>query len=156
MSCLTLCGPMDCSLLGPSVHGIFQARILEWVAISFSRGSSQPRDRTRVSRIAGRHFRQDKCVFLRTNFHSKECLIITASDFFLFSHWVMLSFLKYYYVNSRIFFHIFSAFQSVTLFFFFFDAQVIQILLVEVSSNVLWCPFDMIHQSSITLIFGSV
>ena len=37
---LTLCNPMDCSLPGSSVHGIFQARILEWVAISFSRGSS--------------------------------------------------------------------------------------------------------------------
>ena len=44
----TLCDPMDCSLPGSSVHGIFQARILEWIAISFSRGSSQPRDRTRV------------------------------------------------------------------------------------------------------------
>ena len=43
-SCLTLCHPMDCSLPGSSTHGIFQARILEWVAISFSRGSSQPRD----------------------------------------------------------------------------------------------------------------
>ena len=39
-SCLTLCDPMDCSLPGFSVHGIFQARVLEWVAISFSRGSS--------------------------------------------------------------------------------------------------------------------
>ena len=37
-SCLTLCDPMDCSLLGSSVHGIFQARVLGWVAISFSRG----------------------------------------------------------------------------------------------------------------------
>ena len=55
-SCLTLCNPMDCSLLGSSIHGIFQARILEWVAISFSRGSSQPRDRTRVSGIVGRCF----------------------------------------------------------------------------------------------------
>ena len=52
----TLCDPMDFSLPGSSVHGIFQARILEWVAISFSRGSSQPRDRTRVSHTAGRHF----------------------------------------------------------------------------------------------------
>ena len=43
-SCLTLCDPMDCSPPGSSVHGILQARILEWVAISFSRGSSQPRD----------------------------------------------------------------------------------------------------------------
>ena len=45
-SYLTLCGPMNCSLPGSSVHSILQARILEWVAISYSRGSSQPRDRT--------------------------------------------------------------------------------------------------------------
>ena len=43
-SCLALCNAMDCSLMGSSVHGIFQARILEWVAILSSRGSSQPRD----------------------------------------------------------------------------------------------------------------
>ena len=49
----TLWDPMDCSLSGSSVHGIFQARILEWVAISFSRGSSQPRDQTQLSYIAG-------------------------------------------------------------------------------------------------------
>ena len=54
--CLTLCDPMDYSLPGSSVHGIHQARVLEWVAISFSRGSSQPRDRTWVSLTAGRHF----------------------------------------------------------------------------------------------------
>ena len=42
-SSLTLCDPMDCSLSGSSVHGIFQARVLEWIAISFSRGSSRPR-----------------------------------------------------------------------------------------------------------------
>ena len=55
-SCPTLCDPMDCSLPRSSVHGIFQARVLEWVAISFSRGSSRPRDWTRVFRIAGRCF----------------------------------------------------------------------------------------------------
>ena len=55
-SCPTLCDPMDCSLPGSSVHGIFQARVLEWVAVSFSRRSSQPRDWTRVSCIAGKHF----------------------------------------------------------------------------------------------------
>ena len=55
-SCPTLCDPMDCSPPGSSVHGILQARILEWVAISFSRGPSQPRDQTQVSRIAGRRF----------------------------------------------------------------------------------------------------
>ena len=53
---LTLCDPMDCSLPGSSVHGILQARILEWAAMPFSRGSSWPRDRTRVSWIAGRFF----------------------------------------------------------------------------------------------------
>ena len=46
-SCPTHCDPLDCSPPGSSVHGILQARILEWVAISFSRGSSQPRDQTR-------------------------------------------------------------------------------------------------------------
>ena len=51
-SCLTLCNPMDCSPPGSSVHGISQARVLVWVAISFSRGSSQPRDRTQVSYIS--------------------------------------------------------------------------------------------------------
>ena len=52
----TLCNPMDYSLPGSMVHGIFQARMLEWVAISFSRRSSPPRDWTQVSRIVGRHF----------------------------------------------------------------------------------------------------
>ena len=47
---------MDHSLPSFSIHGIFQARVLEWVAISFSRGSAQPRDRTQVSRIVGRRF----------------------------------------------------------------------------------------------------
>ena len=47
---------MDCSPPGSSIHGIFQARILEWVAIAFSRGSSQPRDWTQVSCITGRFF----------------------------------------------------------------------------------------------------
>ena len=45
-SCPTLCDPVDCSPPGSSIHGILQARILEWVAISFSRGCSRPRDRT--------------------------------------------------------------------------------------------------------------
>ena len=54
--CPTLCDPMDCSLPGSSVHGIFQAIVLEWIAISFSRGSSQRRDRTRVSCIVDRGF----------------------------------------------------------------------------------------------------
>ena len=50
-SCLTLCHPMDCSPPGYSIHGISQARILEWVVISFSKGSSWPRDWTFISCI---------------------------------------------------------------------------------------------------------
>ena len=50
-SCLTPCNPMDYA-----THGILQARILEWVAFPFSRGSSQPRDQTHISHIAGRFF----------------------------------------------------------------------------------------------------
>ena len=53
---LTLCDPLDCSPPGASVHRISQAWILEWVVISFSRGSSRPRDQTLVSYIAGRFF----------------------------------------------------------------------------------------------------
>ena len=55
-SCPTLCDPVDYNLSGSSVHGIFQARVLQWIAISFSRGSSQPRNQSRVSCIAGRCF----------------------------------------------------------------------------------------------------
>ena len=55
-SCPTLCDPMDFSLPGTSIHGIFKARVPEWVAISFSRGSSLPRDQTRVFCIVGRCF----------------------------------------------------------------------------------------------------
>ena len=55
-SCLTLHYPMDCSLPDSSIHGILQARILAWVAIPFSRGSSQPKDQIRVSHIAGKFF----------------------------------------------------------------------------------------------------
>ena len=55
-SCPTDCDPMDYNLPGSSVHGILQERILEWIAISFSRGFSQPRNQTWVSWIAGRFF----------------------------------------------------------------------------------------------------
>ena len=54
--CPTLSDPMDCSLPGSSVHAVFQARILEWVAISFYRGFSGPKDQTRVSHTASRLF----------------------------------------------------------------------------------------------------
>ena len=56
LSCPTLCNPTDYAPPGSSIHGISQARILEWVVISFSRGSSQTRDQTQVSHIAGQFF----------------------------------------------------------------------------------------------------
>ena len=52
----TLCDPVDYSLPHSSVHGIFQARVLEWIAIAFSRASSRPRDQTQASHIGGRCF----------------------------------------------------------------------------------------------------
>ena len=80
-SCLTLCDPMDCSLPGSSVHRIFQARVLEWVAVSFSRRSSQPRDWTQVSCIVGRRFtvwatRPGKSLIKDTEFHSTFIYIL--------------------------------------------------------------------------------
>ena len=56
LSRVQLCDSMDCSPPGSSVHGILQARILEWIAVPFSRGSSRPRDLTPVSHIVGRFF----------------------------------------------------------------------------------------------------
>ena len=67
-SCPTLCDPMDCSSPGSFVYGIFQARVLEWVAISFSRGSSQPR----LSHIIGRCFTwatREVCVCIYIHIH---------------------------------------------------------------------------------------
>ena len=61
-SCLTLCDSMDHSLVGSSVHGIFQVRILEWVAMPSSRGSSQPRDGAHISYIS--------CISRRVLFYS--------------------------------------------------------------------------------------
>ena len=55
-SCPILCNPIRCRPLGSSVHGILQARILKWVAIPFSRGSSWPRDQAWVSHTAGEFF----------------------------------------------------------------------------------------------------
>ena len=84
-SCPTLCNPMDCSLPSFSVHGVFQAKILEWVAISFSRGSSQSRDGTQVSGIVGRCFtlwatREAHYFFLAPMQHKKNLVENVALD----------------------------------------------------------------------------
>ena len=80
---------MDCSLPGFSVHGIFQARVLEWVAISFSKESSWPRDRTQVSCIADRCF---------TLWATNSPLYIYISSFFFFSSFISLFILLYNFV----------------------------------------------------------
>ena len=68
-SCPTLYNPMDCSPPGSTVREILQARILEWVAISYSRGSSQPRDETRVSCI-GRQI-----LYYHATWEAQACII---------------------------------------------------------------------------------
>ena len=72
-SCPALCDPMDCSLPGSSIHGIFQARVLKWVAISFSRWFSRSRDQTQVSRIVGRCF---------TIWATREVLFMTVALYY--------------------------------------------------------------------------
>ena len=80
-SCLTLCDSMDCNLLGSSVHGILPAKILDRVAISFSEGSSHPKDQTRISCIAGRFFTiwatREACIcwYQTFNFSLSLCLL---------------------------------------------------------------------------------
>ena len=76
-TCLTLCSPMDSSLSGSSVHGILQARILEWVIHSLLPGSSPPRDQTQVSCIAGRFF---------TIWAAREAHMFSYCMLSLFSH----------------------------------------------------------------------
>ena len=87
--CPTLCDPTDCSLPGSSVHGLFQARILERVAISFSRASSRPRDRTHfswVSCIAGGFFTHwDLGEAHLPNYSSQDH--IWAFSFYKYGHW---------------------------------------------------------------------
>ena len=73
-SCPTLCDPMDWGPSGSSVHGIFQARVLEWTAISFSRGSSRTRDQIWVSHVAGRRF---------TIWATREALIFLGCPLFM-------------------------------------------------------------------------
>ena len=85
-SCPTLCDPMDYSLPGSSVYGIFQARILEWVAISLSRGSSQSRDWTQVSCTAGRlyhlsHQGSPRLFTLPITSFCEKVFILTQSKF---------------------------------------------------------------------------
>ena len=90
-SCLTLCDPVDCSPPGSSVHGILQAGILEWVAISFSRGSSRPRNRNCVSCTTGRFFSAEP----KTNISSPK------STSFLRRYVPEVRFLYFHFYDNR-------------------------------------------------------
>ena len=83
-SCPTFCGTVDCSPPGSSVHGIFQSRILEWVAILFSRGWSRPRDWTRVSCVS--------CIGRRILYHCAtwEAPVAQGRYFLFVSHGVFI------------------------------------------------------------------
>ena len=80
-SCPTLCDPMDCSLPGFSVNGIFQAGVLEWVAISFSRGSSWSRDQTQVSCIC-------RQMLYPLKHQGSPTVFSPETSVNLFSHWL--------------------------------------------------------------------
>ena len=106
-SCLTLCDPMDCTLPGSPVHGISQARTVEWIAISFFRGTSQPKDQTQVScngRILyhQRHLGSPSCMHtstLKNNFRGFTCpfkLICGPSRGCLFPRLKTLEFIGYF------------------------------------------------------------
>ena len=85
-SCPTLCDPIDCSLPGFSIHAILQARVLEWAVISFSKGSSQPRDQTRISHIVDRRFTVWAIIMLSIFFMS----VFTYSYFMIMSSFCYL------------------------------------------------------------------
>ena len=90
--CPTICDPVDCSPPGSSVHGIFQARVLEWVAISFSRESSWPRAQTWVSCTASRVFTtwaiREARISLYHFPNSLQALeVIISSSFYHWGHW---------------------------------------------------------------------
>ena len=89
-SCLTLCDPVDCCPPGPSVHGILQARILEWVAMLFSRGSSWPRDWTHISYVSlplappGKPWLEHSTLLFHFYFYHDCLLLPILSHFFTF------------------------------------------------------------------------
>ena len=84
-SCPTLCDPMNCSPPGSSVHGVFLARILEWVVISYPRGSSRPRDQTHIFWVScfGKQIFFNNCATGEafTASLSKKCPLLLNSSF---------------------------------------------------------------------------
>ena len=96
--CPTLCEPVDWSLPGSSVYGISQARILEWVAISSSRGSSQPRNQTRISCVS--------CIGRRILYHwsTREAMFIIILLLMASSYWAPLVCQALHWIPSLLYF----------------------------------------------------
>ena len=91
-SCLTLCNPMNCSLPCSSVHGILQARILEWVSMHSSRGSSQSRDRTRICWASGEAHNLPHLLLVTFIFPSGTPVKILTSGFhYSYLFWLFLT-----------------------------------------------------------------
>ena len=128
-SCLALCDPMDGSLPGSSVRGIFQARVLEWVAVSFSRGSSQPRDQTRVSCIPGRHFNlwATKEALIKHTIHKNIKVFSILCIVFLIKHIISTYFIgnKIKYIHKMEEIHIF---RKIEIWYLFWKSSLISIL----------------------------
>ena len=101
LSHVQLYNPMDCSPPGPSVHGILQARILEWVVIPFSRGSSQPKDQSRISCIAGRYLTGEPTGRPMYNYICVSLLISNAVPIFAcVRSSVLLDLISYLYMDD--------------------------------------------------------
>ena len=116
-SCPTLCNPTDCSLPCSSVHGIFQARVLEWFVISFSKRSSWPRDRNWVSSISRRSF---YCLSHQGSLYIlKPWLIVISKEFAYFLLWneTFLRIIVSLYQDIKCF--LFYLSKSISLIFFY-------------------------------------
>ena len=102
-SCPTLCNPMDCSPPGFSIHGILQARILEWVAISFSRGTSWPRDWTCDfwGQVTKGNYYELKCVLLSSL--SNSCVGILTHSTSEMWHYLEITSLQMSFIKVRYF-----------------------------------------------------
>ena len=113
-SCPTLCDPMDCSLPGSSVHGIFQGRILEWAAISFCRRSSWPRDWTQVSHIAGNALPSESPgKYVKTPLYPPSPILLSPSPLY---GWLFIIIICLC-VNSYIIYSIFGLFLNLSTVF---------------------------------------
>ena len=117
--CLTVCDPRDCSPPGSFVHEILQARILEWVANSFSWGSSQLRDQTQVSCTAGRFFTPS--AMWEAHFYFLYVSLICPISFLLFPSDILHILFQLVSGKGHIFFSSFRLVESIRNIFLCFE-----------------------------------